>query len=86
MHDFLIKELGRAVPYGVYDLAAVPQRRADLTTATKRASNLRSRALRRTLDRMDHPPAGVRPNENGVGVARALKPCACGAPLRGFGA
>ena len=22
MHDFLIKELGRAVPYGVYDLAA----------------------------------------------------------------
>ena len=21
MHDFLIKELGRAVPYGVYDLA-----------------------------------------------------------------
>ncbi len=22
MHDFLIKELGRAVPYGIYDLAA----------------------------------------------------------------
>jgi hypothetical protein len=22
VHDFLIKELGRAVPYGVYDLAA----------------------------------------------------------------
>jgi hypothetical protein len=21
-HDFLIKELGRAVPYGIYDLAA----------------------------------------------------------------
>jgi Rhodopirellula transposase DDE domain len=24
VHDFLIKELGRAVPYGVYDLAANP--------------------------------------------------------------
>ena len=22
VHDFLIKELGRAVPYGIYDLAA----------------------------------------------------------------
>ena len=22
MHDFLIKDLGRAVPYGIYDLAA----------------------------------------------------------------
>jgi len=24
VHDFLIQELGRAVPYGVYDLAAKP--------------------------------------------------------------
>jgi hypothetical protein len=24
VHDFLIKDLGRAVPYGVYDLAAMP--------------------------------------------------------------
>ena len=22
MHDFLIEELGRAVPYGIYDIAA----------------------------------------------------------------
>ena len=28
----------------------------------------------------------VRRNEDGLGLARAVKPCACGAPLRGFGA
>jgi hypothetical protein len=25
-------------------------------------------------------------NEDGVDLVRAVKPCACGAPLRGFGA
>src|SRR3954467_12333628 len=29
---------------------------------------------------------GVRPNEDGVGLVRAVKPCAFGAPLHGFGA
>jgi hypothetical protein len=48
----------------------------------------RAWALNSGLARTPRPWTGwgVRPNEDGVGLVRAVKPCAFGAPLHGFGA
>ena len=46
VHDFLIKELGRAVPYGIYDLAAKARAGSpSASTTTPRRSRLRRSAV-----------------------------------------
>ena len=45
VHDFLIKTLGRAVPYGIYDLAAMPAGSASASTTTQRNSPFRRSAV-----------------------------------------
>ena len=62
VHDFLIKELGRAVPYGVYD-----------SGRQRRLGQRRDRPRHRRLRGADHPPlvAGGRPHALSRGQAAA---------------
>jgi hypothetical protein len=45
VHDFLIKKLGRAVPYGIYDLAAMLAGSVSASTTTRRHSPCRRSAV-----------------------------------------